>query len=112
MLIKLLKAIVNDRIKKHNFKKVVNKTHKDQGFVIDGEVDKFYVDNDDYIITPIKSIADCSKFEILKSEYYNTTVYLEEMERLESSFLKEREEIEKTCLTFEIEVDRLEAVEY
>ena len=76
MLIKLLKAIINDRIKKHNFKKVVNNTYTDQGFIVDGEVDEFYIDNDRYTITPIKSLADWSKFDIRKSEYYNTTVYL------------------------------------
>lgn len=48
----------------------VDKTYTEQGFVVDGEVEDFYVDNDNYTITPIKSIEDCSKFEIWKDKVY------------------------------------------
>ena len=108
MLIKLLKAIVNDRMKKHNFKKVVDKTYSDRGFIVDGEVDEFYVDNDRYTITPIKSIADCSKFNIC-TDYLRHKVYLEEFEN--RVYNRDREET-KTCLIFSIDTDSLEAEEY
>lgn len=104
MLIKLLKEIVNDRLKKHNFKKVVDKTYTDRGFIVDGKVDEFYVDNDDYIITPIKSLADCSKFEIIYDK-----VYLEDFKN--RVYNRDRDET-KTCLIFHIDTDNLEAEEY
>lgn len=99
MLVKLLKEIINDRIQTHNFFKVVDKTYSERGFVVEGKIDDFYVKNNNY--SPIKSVADCSKFEIWKDK-----VYLEKFQQLGS-----REE-HKTCLIFEIDIDNLEATEY